>query len=377
MHYKKGASMNIKSILCVVAGISIFLGHAQDLAVNTPNIYYVILAGGSGQRLWPLSRNKQPKQLLSLGSEATLLDQAINRALMMTYEKFVWVSTTANHESSVRELVGHRVGNISIEPGSRDTGPAILLNCFEIYEQDPNAIIVFLPADPFIPTHDYKKFSHSLEHAIDFVSQHDNIALLGVEPTYPATGYGYIEYDNTETNAPYPVIKFREKPSLEVAQQYLEKSTMLWNISIFCAKAETFLQEFKSHAPEMYADIQKYKNKELPYNKVKAESIDYAVMEHSKKVHVLPADFSWCDVGNIEVFLALKQQYNTLDSNFISVDSRNNLVDVPKKLVALVGVDDLCIVDTGDALLITKRNKAERVRSIVKLLKTGNFDDYI
>jgi len=349
---------------------------AQEGVVSKPNVYYVILAGGSGQRLWPLSRKKRPKQLLSLGSEATLLDQAINRALMMTYEKFVWVSTIKEHEESIKELVGARIGNISIEPGSRDTGAAILLNCFEIYERDPNAIIVFLPSDPFIPVRDYKKVAGFLERAVDFVIKQDKITLLGVEPIHPATGYGYIEYDAGDST-PYPVIKFREKPSLEVAQQYLEKGNMLWNISVFCAKASVFLQEFKAHAPQIYEDVQKYKRGEMPYSKVKAESIDYAIMEHSKQVHVLPVDFSWCDVGNIEVFLSLKQQYNTLDSNFISVDSSNNLVDVPKKLVALVGVDDLCVVETEDALLITKRNKAERVRSIVKLLKSSCFDSHL
>jgi len=360
----------------VTLALSILSVCAQEGMVSQPNVYYVVLAGGSGQRLWPLSRKKQPKQLLSLGSEATLLDQAINRILMLTYKDFIWVSTTEEHEAAVRTSLSGRVGNISVEPGSRDTGAAILLNCFEIYKKDPNAIIVFLPADPFIPIRDNKKFAGFLEHAVDFVSMHDKITLLGVEPTYPATGYGYIEYD-THQSTPYPVMKFREKPSAEVAQQYLEKGNMLWNISIFCAKASVFLQEFKTYAPEIYDGVQKYINNEQPYNAVKAESIDYAVMEHSKQVHVLPVDFAWCDVGNIEVFLSLKQQYNTLDNNFIAIESSNNLVDVPKKLVALVGVEDLCVVETEDALLITKRNKAERVRSIVKLLKNSRFDSYL
>ncbi len=369
--------MNSNYFVFVMLVLCVLPAYAREDVVSKPNVYYVILAGGSGQRLWPLSRKKQPKQLLSLGSEATLLDQAINRVLMLTYEDFIWVSTTKEHEASIRKSLTGRIGNISVEPGSRDTGAAILLNCFEIYEKDPNAVIVFLPADPFIPVRDNKKFAGFLEHAVNFVSTHDKITLLGVEPTYPATGYGYIEYDNNDHNAPYPAIKFREKPSAEVAQQYLEKGNMLWNISIFCAKASVFLQEFKTYAPKIYDGVQKYKNGEASYDIVKAESIDYAVMEHSKHVHVLPVDFEWCDVGNIEVFLSLKQQYNTLDNNFIAVDSSNNLVDVPKKLVALVGVEDLCIVETEDALLITKRNKAERVRSIVKLLKSSKLDSYL
>lgn len=367
-----------KRLLCMLVSLLCMISvNAYEKMINKPNVYYVILAGGSGQRLWPLSRKKQPKQLLVIGSECHLLDQAINRLLMLSYEDYIWVSTTKEYAQAITDAVGNRVGHVSIEPGSRDTGPAILYNCFEIYARDPDAIIVFLPADPFIPTKDYKKYAECLELAVNFVSQHDTLALLGVMPTFPATGYGYIEYEKTSDHALYPVIKFREKPSLEVAQQYLEKGNMLWNIGVFCAKASVFLQEFKTHAPEMYSGVQQYREGTLPYNKVKSESIDYAIMEHSKSVHVLPADFSWCDVGNIEIFLSLKQQYNTLDNNFIAIDSHNNLVDVPKKLVALVGVEDLCIVETEDALLITKRNKSERVRNIVNLLKTSRFDNYL
>lgn len=344
--------------------------------MSKPNVYYVILAGGSGQRLWPLSRKKLPKQLMVLG-EYTLLEQAINRLINLTHKQQIWISTTKEYAQVVSDVVGTRVGNISIEPGSRDTGPAILFNCLEIYERDPSAVIVFLPADPFIPMRDYKKYADFLEHAVDFVSNHDAITLLGVAPTYPATGYGYIEYDAAHDQAPYPVLKFREKPSTEVALQYVEDGNKLWNIGVFCAKASVFIEEYKKHAPEMYAGVQRYKAGEIAYNAVRSESVDYALMEHSKCVRVLPVDFSWCDVGNIEVFLSLKQQYNTLDNNFIAVDSHNNLVDVPKKLVALVGVDDLCIVETADALLITRRDKAERVRSIVNLLKTSRFDSYL
>lgn len=370
--------MKIQYMLLIMCmPYSLCSGLQGESVVEKPNVYYVILAGGSGQRLWPLSKKGQPKQLLSLGSEASLLDQAINRALMMTYEEFIWVSTTQQHEARIREAVGNRIGNISIEPGSRDTGPAILLNCLEIYDKDPNAIIVFLPADPFIPVRDYKKFVGFIEHAVDFVTHENKITLLGVQPTYPATGYGYIEYDDVNNTAPYPVVKFREKPSAEVAQQYLEKGNMLWNISIFCAKASVFLEEFKTHAPAIFDGVCKYRNGELPFDKVRAESIDYAIMEHSKCVHVLPVDFAWCDVGNIEVFLSIKQQYTTLDSNFIAVESSNNLVDVPDKLVGLVGVDDLCVVETDDVLLITKRDKAEKVRDIVKLLNKSRFRSHL
>jgi mannose-1-phosphate guanylyltransferase len=137
------------------------------------------------------------------------------------------------------------------------------------------------------------------------------------------------------------------------------------------------MNEFKTTAPLMFDGVQRYLNNQDSYQSIISDSIDYAVLERSRKVSVLPVDFSWCDVGNIEVFLSLKQQYNTLDANFISVDSHNNLVDVPSRLVALVGVDDLCIVEVDDALLITKRKAAEEVRGIVKLLKQGGYKQHL
>lgn len=344
------------------------------------SLYCVIVAGGDGTRLWPLSRQAKPKQLLPLGSDATLLEQAIDRIAPMTSKDRIWISTTVQHERSVQDLVGKRVGRVVVEPGSRNTGPAILLSCMQIYAIDPDAVIVFLPADPFIPHRDWKKVRNFLEHAVDHARETEEIVLLGVEPTYPSTAYGYIAFDKEVVmnhNAPYKVTHFREKPSYELAEQYLDEGNNLWNIGVFCARASTFMHEFSVTAPLMFEGVQRYLNNQDSYQSIVSDSIDYAVLERSRKVSVLPVDFSWCDVGNIEVFLSLKQQYNTLDANFISVDSHNNLVDVPGRLVALVGVDDLCIVEVDDALLITKRKAAEEVRGIVKLLKQGGYKQHL
>ena len=209
-----------------------------------PTIYCGILAGGSGLRLWPLSRQAKPKQLLTLGSDATLLEQAVDRIYPLTRKEHIWISTTKQHEKAIVKTVEKRVGRVLVEPASRNTGPAILLCCMQMYKQDPDAIIVFLPADPFIPKCDWPKFRDFLAHAIDHASHHDEIVLFGVRPTHAAAGYGYIEFDPKqvkENQAPYKVTRFREKPSAEVAQQYVESGNKLWNVSIFCAKAKTFL----------------------------------------------------------------------------------------------------------------------------------------
>jgi len=354
------------------------VGNVYGDEMGKKNVYYVIMAGGDGTRLWPLSRQTKPKQLLPIGTDKSLLEQSIDRIAPLTSKEYIWISTTTQHEDSISQAVGNQVGTIIAEPGSRNTGPAILLCAMEIYAQDPQALIIFIPADAFIPQRDWKKWRDFLQHAVAYAAQEEKIVLLGIKPTYPATGYGYITYDTTNNNdAPYLVTHFREKPSLEVAERYIEQSNNLWNISIFCAQASLFLHEFQTYAPDMFNGVKAYCQKKAPYQSIVADSIDYAVMEHSKRVVVLPVDVSWCDVGNIEVFLSLKQQYNTLDANFIAYDAHNNLVDVPGKLVALVGVDNLCVVEVNDALLITTREDAENVRNIIKLLKQGNYTRHL
>jgi mannose-1-phosphate guanylyltransferase len=343
--------------------------------------YFVILAGGGGERLWPLSTHNKPKQLLVAGQQYTLLEQAINRVKSLAPKENIWVSTTAQHEHAIKKAVGSKIGLVLAEPGARDTGPAILLNCFEIYKKNPEALVVFLPADPFIPESDAALFAHSLETAIAFSRDHDHITLLGVKPTYPATGYGYIEYASDDANAdelqPCKVKRFREKPSADVAQQYLEAGNMLWNIGMFCGKVSVFMHEFKQEAPDIFDSMVRYIKGEGTFDQIKADSIDYAVMEKSHNISVLPVSFSWCDVGNLEIFLTIKEQHGVREQNCITVQSKNNLIDVPGKLVALIGVEDLCIVETEHALLLAKRGEAEKVRAIVKQLKQGARTDYL
>lgn len=334
-------------------------------------VYCVILAGGSGTRLWPLSRANKPKQFLSVGSELTLLEQAVARVSLSVPRSNIWVGTTKEYVEKVQECVGGKIGNIVVEPGVRNTGPAILLSCFEIYKKDPDACIVFLPSDPFIPEKD--RFVFFLDNAIDYIIKNEKIALLGLKPRYPATGYGYIEYDEHSGKAPFLVKKFHEKPALDIAQQYCKQGNMLWNISMFCGKARVFLEEFKKEASHMFEGVRAYVEGIACYEDVVADSIDYAVMEKSKQVCVFPVDFEWFDVGNVEVFLSLQQGYKPNKSKVVSVDAENNLVNADGKLIALVGVHDLCIVETDDTLLITKRDQAEKVRQVVQKLKTEHL----
>lgn len=345
---------------------------------NMNNVYGVVLAGGIGERLWPYSRQTNPKQFLPVGSEKSLLEQAINRLMGILPQEQLWGVTSELHSEKFKDITRETLGKIIIEPASRNTGPAVLLSCLELYEKDPNAIVIFVPADPYIPEGDYALFQRYVQQAIAFASEHDAIILCGVRPTFPATGYGYIEYVSESEEAPFfSVSRFHEKPSLALAKNYIQQSNMLWNICMFVGKVSVFINEFKHTASDLYQEMLAYKNGECSYNDILSISVDCAVIEKSNNIWVLPVDFSWCDVGNVSILMALKEKVSTSGTPVISIDSHNNLVDVKDKLVALVGVDDLCIVETADALLISRKDEAEKVRSVVAQLKENKQVEYL
>lgn len=371
--------MNGKSIFFLVVlsfGVNAEVDNRLDL---NSHYYAVILAGGSGERLWPLSTQKKPKQLLAIAQDGTLLDQAIDRVMNYIPKKNIWVSTTTKYTGIVEEYVGNRVGVVSAEPSARNTAPAILLTCMKIAQQDPQAVIMFVPADPFIPVAQYPSFEQSVQHVLDFAADHHSIVLLGVRPTYPATGYGYIEYGNNTLNGSHchAVVSFKEKPSYEVACDYLKNGSMLWNIGMFCAQASVFIDEFKNLAPVVYEKVAAYVDGLGTYEQSPSISIDYAVMEKSTATAVLPIDLTWYDVGNLQVFLSLKNQFEGLNTQVVSVDASNNLVNAPDLLVALVGVSNLCINKTGNILVIAHEKATEKIRDVVDKLKKDNKINYL
>jgi len=349
---------------------------SKESSMDYKNVYFVILAGGSGTRLWPISRKEKPKQFIPVGDKKTLIKQAIHRIAELVPKDNIWISTTQEHAQNIKLHVENDIGNIVIEPGLRNTGPAILLACMKLHKHNPKAAVVFLTADHFIP--DKQKFVNYLKQAIDFTLKNEHITLLGLKPKYPATGYGYIEFDNiNRQQAPFKVATFHEKPDLKTAQSYIKKNNILWNSGMFCGKTSVFIQEFKKEANKIYEGVSNYLQETGNYNDIKSDSIDYAIMEKSKNIFVLPVDFPWCDVGNIEVFLSIQKENMQLKNNIVSVDSDNNLIDVKNKLVALIGINDLCIVETDGILLITKKNQSEKVKTIVKKLKKSDNKKYL
>jgi len=327
--------------------------------------YYVILAGGSGQRLWPLSSPKKPKQFLPFIDGTTLLEQTVKRIkFFMSSGDKIMVVTSEKHEDLTRQILNNYIVDIACEPIGKNTGPAVLLACLKIHKQDPEARVVILPSDHFIP--DQKAFASMISMALLYVSRYKKIALFGISPTYPATGYGYIQTqrDNVSGWSCFPLEKFHEKPDEVNAHLYLTRSDMLWNVGIFVSQIKTFIGEFSEHAQALYSGMMAYQNGSGFYGDLPKVSIDHAVIEKSKNLVVFPATFHWSDVGSIATFLSLQDRYQKSNNQIISINGQGNLAMSTKKTVAFIGVSNVCVVETDDVIAIVSKHDTEGVRDV-------------
>lgn len=336
------------------------------------NIYFVILAGGKGERLWPLSRSNKPKQLLPFLNNQSLLEQTIARIHTLTPKEYIWVVTTQEHQQAITALVGDVVGTILAEPCAKNTAPALLLACLMIEKQDPHALIVFLPADHSVRNNE--DFCNTLQLAITISTTQQAITLIGVKPNAAATGYGYIEYTHSAPNI-YKIVRFHEKPDQAHAEIYYKASHMLWNIGIFCAPSSVFIAEYKTHAPHMHDALSEYIGAYDMhiYESLEPISIDYAIMEKSKQLYVAPGTFTWSDVGNLETFLSLQGA----ETSAVALHSSNNIIKVKDKLVALININNTCIVETDDVLLVVPRSDVEQVKTLLNYLKNNKLEHYV
>lgn len=343
------------------------------------HVYFGILAGGSGERLWPLSTQEQPKQLLPFLDGESLLQSTIKRISPIAHKENIFIITNTLQEALVKQNASDSIGFIVTEPDKRNTGPAILLAAHSIYQKDPNAIIIFLTADHFIP--EPEAFLTSIKRAIEYVSSNKKIALFGLMPTFPATGYGYIQAENTDEkiiiNQPYKIKKFHEKPHKEDAKKYMTNNNMFWNMGVFAGQASAFIDEFKTCAPEIARAMLQYLENKVTYNQIPAESVDYAVMEKSSNTTLFPTDFEWHDVGNLYIFLQIQAKYAQQASPLISLDAHNNLVKSNKKIIACIGVNNLCIIETDDVLIVANNDKIDQVKTILHTLKEKNTQEVI
>lgn len=349
------------------------------------NAFFAILCGGRGERLWPLSRKNKPKQFISFLKNKSLLEQTLERISPLVNSKDnIGVVTSKTHEDLIDKFVGEKIGFTIKEPCARNTGPAILYTCFELVKKDKDAVMVFLPADSFVLQNDeYRKY---LSDAISYASSNNEIITVGLMPTRPAIGYGYIQATsgsgkNIVAGDFYKVKKFHEKPDLELATKYMHQSDMFWNIGLFVGKASVFIEEFKINAPDIYFAVEKFIAGEIEYKDIPSLSIDYAVMEKSSKVVVLPAVFEWDDIGNIDVFLSLQKKILKDSDNVINFEAVRNIVHLSEKskekLVVFMGVNDICLVEEEDVILVAKRGEIEKVKDVLTRIKEESLEKFL
>ena len=344
------------------------------------HFYALIMAGGGGTRLWPLSRQHRPKQALPLTEERTLFQVTVQRLDGLFKPEQIFVVAGQQLADLLRESTPQIPSeNFIVEPSARDSGPAVALGTLAIMQRDPEAVITMLPADHHI-AHE-ARFRDSLRSAYDFARK-DYIVTLGIHPSFPSTGFGYIQRgDLIDISGEFTVfesLRFTEKPDETTARTFLQAGTYSWNAGIFVWEGRRVLAEFERQQPEMYAIIDQIRQtpgklSELWPN-IKKISLDFAVMEGAKRIAVIPVDIGWSDVGTWSALfeiLTRDEAGNAVRSSsdgHITIDTTQTLI-VSERMVVTIGVSNLVIVDTDDVILVCHKDRAQEVRDVVQKLK--------
>ncbi|MGO8788756.1 MAG: mannose-1-phosphate guanylyltransferase [Terriglobia bacterium] len=346
--------------------------------------YAVVMAGGSGTRFWPLSRRKHPKQLLELFGQGTLLEQTVARLRPIIPPERTYVYTNELIWRDVcRRVPDVPRAQIIAEPASRNTAPTLGVAAHEICRRDPQGLMVVLPADHVIAKP--AEFLRVLRAGCEFAKPEGRSVVIGLKPTSPETGYGYVRVGAGEARIAgqeiYPVAKFTEKPPLKVARRYVASGHYLWNGGMFIWRASTLLGNFAEHQPRM-ADqlarlaaaggVRSAKAFRRLFPRFEKISIDFAIMEKITDIHAVAADIGWNDVGSWEVVYDLSKkddEASVRPENSLCLDSRGNMIVSKRKFVVTVGIQNLVIVETDDALLICPRERSQDVGKAVQALE--------
>jgi mannose-1-phosphate guanylyltransferase len=351
--------------------------------------YAVIMAGGSGTRFWPRSRRKHPKQLLNLFGRSSLLEQTVARIQPVIPLDHVYIFTSEPILKKVRQLFPHIPSNQIVgEPASRNTAPTLGVAAHQIAGRDPEGLMVVLPSDQTIAK--LGVFRQVLRTACRVASTAGRSVVLGLKPTRPDTGFGYVRLGRREGKVAghevFQVDNFTEKPTLAVARRYVASGRYLWNGGMFIWKASTLIENFERFQPEMASQLRQIagaggiRSRAFGrlYPRFQRISIDYALMEKISEIYAVPADIGWNDVGSWAVVYELSNQdseKNVRPGSSLSLDSRGNMVVSPKKFVVTVGVQDLIVVETDDALLVCARDRSQDVgRAVQELERLGRHD---
>jgi mannose-1-phosphate guanylyltransferase len=355
--------------------------------------YCLIMAGGSGTRFWPRSRVAKPKQYLSLFGDQSLIQESVQRFANFIPEDCIYVvSAKSQQEVLESQTTNLPKQNMIYEPVGKNTLPAIGLAALFIAEKDPEGILIVSPSDHLIQNDEL--FKQTIESAVLIADKKDGIVTIGITPKFPATGYGYVqtagEIQIGQAIKSFAVNKFVEKPNVEVATGYLKDGGFFWNSGIFIFKVSVFLDSVQKYAPELYADLIRIKEHigadsyeeavDRIYNEVKSISIDYGILEKASNVFLVQGDFVWNDLGSWEEVY----KYDKKDENqnaqvgeVVFLDSKNSYVYAPNSLVAVVGLDDVIVVQEGDTILVCKRDRAEDIKAVVGEITKRKLDQYL
>lgn len=355
--------------------------------MSTPRVFPLVLAGGSGTRFWPLSRRDRPKQFLSLTGRP-LVVETVARLEGLCEQADLAVIGGEAHEAEIRRLLPEVT--VLVEPAARGTAPAIGLAALRALAVDPDAVLIVLPSDHAIT--DLEAFRRALRQAIELASGGD-LVTLGIQPSRPETGFGYIHVGELLEGRPFAhrVRAFVEKPDRSTAERYLEEGDHLWNAGIFAFRANRILEELAAHAPEVHAALEPIRAAvggpefeeavRAHFPRSPSISIDYAVMEKSPSIAVIPCDCGWSDLGTfaaLDEVVPPDEAGNVKSGEVLALDSFRNVVwGRPGKPIALVGCEDLIVVDTEDALLVCRRDRAQEVREVVEALERKGRDELV
>lgn len=348
----------------------------------------LIMAGGRGERFWPKSRKKLPKQFLCLmDTNRTMLQSTVDRILPLVKMEDVYIATNKDYKKLVQEqLPDLPEENILCEPMAKNTAPCIGWGAVAIRKKYDDALMLVLPSDHQIMQPHL--FRSVLKNALQVAEKSDSLVTLGISPTTPDTGYGYIQYDQESHELPqsvFPVKRFVEKPDLDTARKYLSSGEYLWNSGMFIWKASAILKEMERYLPENTALLYRIEKamgtaeQEMEiqecFEEMKAISIDYGVMEKSNNVYVIPSSFGWDDVGSwlaVERMNTVNDAENVIKGDVVTVNSKRCIVQGEERTIAMIGLEDIIIVDTKDALLVCAKDSANEIKKVVEILRAVN-----
>ncbi|MGN0687101.1 MAG: mannose-1-phosphate guanylyltransferase [Oscillospiraceae bacterium] len=352
----------------------------------------VIMAGGKGERFWPKSRSGRPKQFLSLTADGeTMIQKTVSRLSPLVALDDIFIVTNRNYAQLVeQQLPEISRENVIFEPVSRNTAPCIAIAAGIIRKQyGEDAVMLVLPSDHFIKFD--ALYLDTLKLAVRKAEQGVNLVTIGISPTYPETGYGYINFSaKLSSDGAYKVIRFVEKPEIDAAKQYVNSGEYLWNSGMFVWKASSILKNIKEFLPDIYSKAEQISSAygtdrfddvlcEV-FPSMQAESIDFGVMERAENIFTIPGSFGWDDVGNwlvLERINPTNEYGNITVGDVITIDTKNSIISGGKKLIATVGIENLVVVDTEDALLICSKNNTQDVKKVAETLRLCNRNDLI